>query len=31
MSAMHDFYEFWVSQQTIPGNMVGDVFIGAAT
>ncbi len=31
MSAIHDFYDFWVSQQTIPGNIVGDVLIGTAT
>ena len=31
MSAMHDFYEFWISQQTVPGNILGDVAIGTAT
>ena len=25
------FYQFWVSQQTIPGNVVPDIVIGAAT
>jgi len=24
-------YQFWVSQQTIPGNVVPDIIIGAAT
>ena len=24
-------YQFWVSQQTIPGNVVPDIVIGAAT
>jgi hypothetical protein len=23
----HDFYRFWVSQQTLPGNILGDVLI----
>jgi hypothetical protein len=31
MSAWHHFYEFWVGQQTLPGNILGDVLIGAAT
>ncbi|MCW2496621.1 hypothetical protein [Jatrophihabitans sp.] len=25
------FYQFWVSQQTIPGNVLPDLVIGAAT
>jgi hypothetical protein len=31
MSAWDHFYEFWISQQTIPGNILGDVLIGAVT
>lgn len=31
MSATHDIYQFWINQQTVPGNIVGDVLIGAAT
>ena len=31
MSAWDHFYQFWISQQTIPGNILGDVLIGAAT
>jgi hypothetical protein len=31
MSAAHDIYQFWINQQTVPGNIVGDVLIGAAT
>lgn len=27
----HHFYEFWVGQQTLPGNILGDVLIGIAT
>src|SRR5689334_20955846 len=23
----HDFYHFWVSEQTLPGNILGDVLI----
>jgi hypothetical protein len=23
----HDFYKFWVTQQTLPGNILGDVLI----
>jgi hypothetical protein len=30
-SPWHHFYEFWVGQQTVPGNILGDVLIGAAT
>ena len=29
MSGWHDFYGFWVHEQTIPGNILGDVLIGA--
>jgi hypothetical protein len=25
------FYQFWITQQTLPGNILGDVLIGAAT
>jgi hypothetical protein len=25
------FYEFWITQQTLPGNILGDVLIGVAT
>jgi hypothetical protein len=28
MSAAHDIYRFWISQQTVPGNIVGDALIG---
>ena len=28
MSAWDDFYRFWVSEQTLPGNILGDVLIG---
>jgi hypothetical protein len=31
MSAWDHFYNFWISQQTLPGNIFGDVLIGAAT
>lgn len=31
MSGWHDFWNFWVSQQTVPGNILGDILIGAAT
>lgn len=31
MSGWHDFWQFWVSQQTVPGNIIGDLLIGAAT
>jgi hypothetical protein len=31
VSAWHHFYEFWISQQTIPGNILGDVLLGGAT
>lgn len=31
MNNWDHFYEFWISQQTLPGNILGDVLIGAAT
>src|SRR5690349_4707394 len=31
MSGWDEFYKFWVSQQTIPGNVLPDIVIGAAT
>jgi hypothetical protein len=31
VSAWDQFYDFWISQQTIPGNILGDVLIGGAT
>jgi hypothetical protein len=31
MSGWDHFYQFWISQQTIPGNILGDILIGAAT
>lgn len=31
MSAWDHFYQFWISQQTIPGNILGDVLLGGAT
>ena len=31
MSPWDHFYQFWISQQTIPGNILGDVLLGGAT
>jgi hypothetical protein len=31
MSAWDLFYQFWISQQTVPGNILGDILIGGAT
>jgi hypothetical protein len=31
VSAWDHIYQFWISQQTIPGNILGDVLLGGAT